>query len=1629
MGKHGSVLTGVLFLFLTTLAVAPPVAGAADFKVLFIGQQTVDDRNGIAVTFSSGVDATQDFNRFLKLFSTEHGEVDGAWVLTDKADVAYFVNIEADTEYEVHVRQGLRSSDGRTLAETKTHTLRTRKAQAFISFGSKGYILPSELAKGIPVSTMNVRAADIDFFRVREKYLVDFIGLFTDYHQMGYYYSDEIRRYAELVYSARFDLEAPENVLTQAVLPISGIKPLDEPGVYLAVLRQSGTYHYDYPATYFSISDIGLHMRVYPGTMTVQTQYLSSGRICGDVMLTFYDKKGNILEQGRTDKQGAAAFANIKEKAALLVAKKGRHTTILPLIMPALDLSAFDLGEQPFRELDLFVYGPRDLYRPGETMVMDALLRDYDGRLPEHAADQAPPIAVTFIQPDGRQVKSFTWRGESLNAYHYAYDLPAAAQTGTWTVAFKLAGQVIQLYRFKVEDFMPERMKLTLDNGNADITRIGTDAAIAMAVQGDYLYGAPAAGNKVDCNVSMALQRALVDSLPGFEFGDVDEKIQPGFKTDEIKLDEQGRGVVAVGKPYAGVKSPIMVRLHTNLYESGGRPVSRDKVYHVWPADQLVGVRPLWDGDEPESDTLVEFEVVKTNAGADLLGARDLDVSLIREYPDYYWEFSASSGWERRVNYQHYPVAERRLDIKAGQKAVINFPVEWGPYRLEIVDPATGLKTSHRFSAGWHWWGKDGTGDQGNRPDQVVLSLDQKVYRPGDTAKVLIKAPEAGTAIVTVEGDKPLWRHMLDVETDGTEVAIPVSAHWDRHDLHVSVMVIRPGDRRKKIAPKRALGIIHLPLDRSDRHLAVTVEAPEKTLPNAPLKVDVSVASAAGLSDQGADQGVDQGGDIYVTLAAVDVGVLSITRFQTPDPAAYFFNRRRYSVDCYDIYQKIIESHEGGLARKRFGGDGVAELTRGGDKPLTDVRIVSLYHERVKLDAGGKAAVSLELPDFNGRLRLMAVAYSHHSFGASEKEVTVAAPVVAEIAMPRFLAMGDTSFLALDVQNLSGMDQTLTLNLKTSDPIQLTTTGTHDISLKDKAKTTLRYAVKAGYAVGAGTIDLEVRGIRSEPGAPLRDMKRQWRLGTRPAYPAVTRQWRKALAPGQALDIRTEDLEGLLPATVAGSLTLTDQPPINVAEHIEALYAYPYGCLEQITSGIYPQVLLNDDTLRQLKIKTQSPDKRREKVQVGIDRLATLQKPHGGFGLWSGNSPEECWLTAYVCDFLISARDRGYHVPEAVLEKAVKRLNTYLRRPNVIQTRYTSDKAHTQLAVQAYSGFVLARLNKASLGTLRTLFDNHAEKSRTALPLVHLGLALQLQGDNKRAAKALDQALGVTMEEDGYYGEYGSPMRDAAMSYYLLTVYTPQDKNIPSWLIKLDEALHDRRWLSTQERNALVLAGMQLLSGSGRTWEAGITRNNTEEKVTADKMQHFTYDHDALSHGLRISAVGQRTVYVTFLLNGYSKAAPAPETHAITIHRTYYDLKGKPVTPDHLKTGDMLLVRLDVQSEKRVSEGLVVELLPAGFELENQNLASSFNIDGLEVGGKTIAKWKESLRLAHEEFRDDRYVAAVDVDEYHPAVLFYLARVVSPGVFQVPNSYVEDMYRPYIRAVGDKVAPIKIVQP
>ena len=222
-----------------------------------------------------------------------------------------------------------------------------------------------------------------------------------------------------------------------------------------------------------------------------------------------------------------------------------------------------------------------------------------------------------------------------------------------------------------------------------------------------------------------------------------------------------------------------------------GRPVTRRVLQPVWPAAQLPGVRGAYQGEDVDADSQPEFEVVLSNAQGEKLAADELKVRLIRERRDYYWNYSDSSGWSHSYNKKFITVSEHSVTTAAGQTAMVSFPVQWGPYRVEVEDPKTQLVSSLSFWAGYA--AQDNAAGGAVRPDQVKLTLDQPAYKNGDTAQVRIEAPAAGSGYILVESaDGPLWWQPLNVPKEGTTIDIPIAQEWLRHDLYINALVVRP---------------------------------------------------------------------------------------------------------------------------------------------------------------------------------------------------------------------------------------------------------------------------------------------------------------------------------------------------------------------------------------------------------------------------------------------------------------------------------------------------------------------------------------------------------------------------------------------------------------------------------------------------------------------------------------------------------------------------------------------------------------------------------------------------------------------------------------------------------------------
>ncbi|EPJ44776.1 MAG: hypothetical protein OFPI_39010 [Osedax symbiont Rs2] len=1601
-------------LLISPLSITPAVAQSATVeapRVLDISVQSMDGRIAAAVTFSTKVQGSVDLDKWLNIETLAGERIDGSWILNEKAKTLYFTNIEPEQSYLVSVESGLPLANQQILESGSSAQVDVQAISPMLGFAGNGNLLAGSLSDGLPVIAVNVPQVDVDFYRIPQSQLVAFLSENSRRGQLDFWQVEGYIDSLELTYSARFDLQLARNQTATSYLPIKSIPALQPQGVYLAVMRKSGQYRYSYPSTWFAISDLGVHMRIYADSADVTVSSLASAEPIEKVQLTLLDANGKQIAQRSSNKTGFASFSQSQlDKAHLLMAIKGQQTSIVRLFGPVLDLSEFPVAGIMDSPRQLFFYAERDLYRPGEALTVSALLRDSDGKL-------LPPHVLTFKlkRPDGRIASEQRLSANVLGYYASHWQLPKDAPTGAWSVTAQLAGQAATSYALQVEEFLPERMELILQAPEF----VATDALYQVSATGKYLYGAPASSN--------ILQSELVTKLAAHPFKDFSEyhfanpqiaDFNRRISLEDSQLDALGELKIAPQSFWGKAKTPLRLKMYTSLLDSGGRPVKRIANSFALPAEQLLGIRPMFADDTAPYDSNASFQLLLTDGKAKL-AVDNLSVKLIREQRNYHWLYTQAEGWTSDYTERHYTVSNTQLNISAGQVATVSLPVDWGYYRLEVTNPATKIVTGYKFRAGWS---ADETVLAG-RPDRIGLALNKQKYAVGDLVEVEIKAPAAGRGYLLVESDQALHRQLIDVPAEGTKASFIVQPGWDTHNLYISVLLIQPGSQRQQKLPRRMMGIAPLSLDREQRKLTLKLTAPTKILPNTQLSVPIKVAVAS--ANTAANK---LRGPVQLTLAAVDVGVLNISKFESPDPFSGFFQQRAYGVNARDSYADLINADAGVMAQLKFGGDG--DLVQGGEAD-PDVQIVSLFSGLVDVDASGEATVQMNIPNFNGRLRLMALAFSADSFGSTEQELEVAAPIVAQLSKPRFLRGGDESQLALDLNNLSGMPQQLELQLDLGQGLSFSAASEESkqrqslsVSLAVGEKRVLYFPLQAAMDYRSVEIDLSLANIALTDSRAKMDLTRHWQLSVRPAWAISNRQWQKVLSAKQSFKLDKQQLSDMLAQGLSGQLNVSSKPPLDIASHFSALKAYPYGCLEQTTSGVFPQLYVDDQLLAELGISGSQGEARSSAIKLAIARLQGMQRSSGGFGLWSEQSPEEHWLSVYVLDFLLRATAAGYQVPEQNLQKLLQRVSTYLRNPGKIRSYYENINSETKFAIRAYAGQVLARHKAAPLSILRQIYQRRSA-NETPMALLQLGLALQSAGDNTRATQAIDEALSRVDDfgsEDIYYS---SKVRDLALgSFWLLE----SDAASSSWqplLLRLVQQLGERQWLSTQERNALFLLGKELRKTASSEMSLAWQLAGKKIQQQLQRLQ-VPLNSTQLQQAIELQNLGSGSVYLNLRASGYQRSAPKPLDRGLRLQRKFYQLNGEPFNAQSIRSGDKLIVELTVSADRRLRHALIVDQLPAGLEIENQNLADSYDQSDLQLHGESISVLMEDLQINYQEYRDDRFVMALDLPRGAEQRLYYLVRAVTPGRFNIPATFAEDMYRPEIRHQGASAGTIMV---
>jgi len=1510
-----------------------------------------------------------DFSSFTTL-KGPGGAVDRPAVSVDESQLC-IEGLKHGEGYEVGLRQGLPSSiAAETLQKTTDLAIYVRDRKPGVRFTGRNYVLPRTGPRGIPVVTVNASRVGVELYRVGDRSLIPTAidGEFR--RDLGSYDLEQLKSgQAELVFKGELETASPLNEDVTTSFPVDKAVGTLAPGVYVLAARPAGDAanpddEWNSRSTqWFVVSDLGLTALTGTTGLNVIVRSLGSAQPLADVELRLLAKSNEVLATARSDAAGNATFDaglmrgkdGFAPAVVVARAKEGDYA-FLSLQDQAFDLTDRGVGGRAAPErFDAFVTTERGVYRSGEEVHVTALLRN-----PQVEAAAGVPLTLILKRPDGVEERRVLAEDEGAGGRAVGFALMGDAMTGVWRVEAYVdpRGNPVGETTFLLEDYVPERLSLEL---SSTATEIAPNAAVTVAADGRWLFGPPASGLDVtgEIEVRVAKERP---GLPGWRFGRPDDGFAPERQPlpDAPVTDAQGKVSLSITLPsLPATARPLEAEIFVSLDEGGGRAIRRSLVLPVKPAGTGIGVKPLFDGNGPGENATAGFEVQAFDAANKPAALNGATWALYRIETRYQW-YRLGSNWDFEPVESTAKVADGRLELGAGAPARLDVPVEWGRYRLEVTDGK--VSTAVPFEAGW------GGGATADAPDRLEVGLDKAQYAAGETLKVNLTSRTAGSATVLIVGDGVLASKTLDVPAGDSSVEFEVEAGWGP-GAYALALLHRPLDVAAGRNPGRAIGLAWFGVDRAARVLDVKLDAPDLVRPETTLSVPVSVSGSGN-------------GEAYVTLALVDVGILNLTGFKAPDPDGFYLGQRALGTEVRDFYGQLIDGMLGARGRLRAGGDAMDAGLQA--EPPTQPPL-ALFSGPVKLDAEGKGTVDFVIPPFDGTGKLMAVAWSADAVGHAQEDVTIRDPVVITATLPRFLAAGDRSTLNLAITNVDGESGDYALDLVTEGPVSIAS-APKTIPLEKDGRQAFNLQVN-GTGLGEAKVSVRLSG----PGGLT--VARDYRLNVRPAYPAISRRSVESIAPGASITLSRDLVADLVPGRGGVTVFAGADPALDVPALYGALDRYPFACSEQLTSGAMPLLYLSDFGNASRFRLTREPA---ETISNAIARLVARQGSDGSFGLWQPGG-NDLWLDAYVTDFLTRAREKGHQVPDQPFSLALDRLRNALA--------YAGDGATDDGA--AYAIYVLARNGRAPLGDLRYVADAKLDDVQSPFARGQLGAALAMLGDKGRAEKVFGAALELLPDapETLTSGrpDFGSILRDAA-GVATLASEAGFTGTARTALSRVATAFVDAGPTSTQEDAWLLLAARAAREGRGIALDIdGVAHTGIYERSLTPE--------ELAAKPVVITNRGTAPLDVAVSIDGPPESPEPAAANGFALTRSYFTLDGRPVDPARVAQNQRLVVVLEAQEDEAApSHVLLVDHLPAGFEIDNPALAV-----GSDAGA--LAWLGETSDTAHAEFRDAFFAAAFDLtqtgeDEAQLLRVAYVVRAVSPGSYAHPPAIVEDMYRP-----------------
>ncbi len=1613
-------------------------------KIIRIPAQTVfsiidintSKKNTILVSFSKTLDAAQDIASFIKSVDFNGKKTSDFSATIHGNTLSLFNDSNWDNVQTVAFEPGIKSSDGLYLAQASNVRLSNNWDIPSVKFMNSNVILPTSQGTLLPIETKNLSGVLIQVYQIYERNINQFLqdneldqtrnlyrvgepvwekkinfnwhdSMQNKYIPRGLDLTELVKKYSGGMYHIRISFRhnqikysAAGNNFSSLPMPDDSIEPYSLPNErsswdYWENLNYEQRDEYwrnrknpHHPAFYIPsynsdstisrnilVSDLGIMAKKDSSdSLYVTVTDLRTAKPVQNASLELTNYVGSVVGSGKTDANGNAVFENQKN-TFVVTAKLNRQTSYLKISEGTnLSTSHFEIGgEKVTNGQKGFIYGERGVWRPGNLMYLTFILQDLEKKLPKDI-----PVKFELSDPMGRITDTQILTKSENYFYPILTKTAADAPTGLWTARVTIGGKS-WTKSLSVETIVPNKLAVSLDTDKEYLSAQNN----SFTLSGAYLHGAPIPNFSAEVSVAFSQAETVFDGYSEYTFSNLSNQID--YNRHEIwsgKLDKESKAKFSAYLD-AGNDLPGKLNAHfiSKIYEPSGAFSTQSKTIPYSPFDRYVGIK-LPKGDASRNmlltDTDHTVDVILLTPDGKPASNASLEYTVYKIEWKWWWEKDAYSSATHISSRYYNKVASGKLATKNGKgsfKFQVKYP-EWGRYLVEVSDGSSGHSASKIVYIDWPGWaGRAQEGGTGSAA-MVALAADKKAYEPGDTASISFTSNSQSSAYICIEkGGKIIKTLRIDTEKGTNVYKLPITRDF-APNVYVHLTLVQPHLQTANSLPIRLYGVLPVMVDDPQTKLSPVIDCDNSFEPNRKVAFTVSEK---------------QGKPMTYTLAVVDEGLLGLTNYHAPDVRSSFYKKEASELKNWDIYKYVMNAYSGKLETILAigGSEDILDNAKNNENRFTPV---VRYFGPYTIAAGEKKKTEFEMPYYIGAVRAVVIAGNEGAYGTQERSIPVKSSLMAQPSLPRTLGTNETINVPITVFNGDNFSKTVSVNFAARGILNFSKNDTVTIPANANAIVNFTINTKAqGHVLFETTVKDESKTSKSS--IPVEIVSR--------GIPVVYKK-NFTIKAGSSSVVSTETPSEKGKASL--SIELSTLPQINLTSRLNYLVQYPHGCIEQITSGAFPQLYITDFA----KLSPNKINEIKSNVISVFERYPNYQTAEGAMGYWPGNQVPHDWGTTYAVHFMIEAKNHGYSVPQNILNPALNYL--------VSSAESWQPSAHTDTAsTQAYRLFVLALAGKADIGAMNRLYLSGSEEKDAQLLLA---AAYSLAGRKDTADDILKKFTSTLRFFRRSSDDFSSSLRENAIHLFArnktYSSFTPKTDDLAK---AIAETLASEKWLNTQETAwslfALLpyYANKKANGGSYKISNDMASKTNSFAEATV--LESLPVSYKSAQQMVTVENTGAQTLYGTVTCSGTSSAGEE-HSQSMGIQLQTWGFNSGSNSIRNCKAGEEVALRVSVSNTSKRDLKNLVLAIPIGTCLEFTNE---------RVGNESYS----DSSFTYQDIRDDIIYTYFDLDKDQERDFTFHVTAACSGNFTVPAIYAESMYDDSIRAVvpGFKVQMLK----